>query len=88
LQCVVPTGHADSVNLPWRGIVTKDRWKYVVFEEAPWLMFNLNDDPYEQVNLAHNSRFDKDRRRLNERLQRWIDDTGDEFRLPQLIQHH
>ncbi len=30
----------------------------------PWLVFNLNDDPYEQSNLAHNTKFRAERRRL------------------------
>ena len=43
-----------EMNQPWRGIVTPDNWKYICLEHQPWLMFNLNDDPYEQVNLVHN----------------------------------
>lgn len=82
LQSVVPTGHGNSVDLPWRGVVTADGWKYVCFEHTPWLMFNLNDDPYEQVNLAHNSRHAKKRKVLHERLVRWVAETGDSFALP------
>ena len=84
LQIVVPTGHFDSVDRPWRGIVTRDGWKYVALEGQPWLMFNLNEDPYEQVNLAHNSLFAKERRKLQTRLAEWINDTGDAFELPEL----
>ncbi|HHY97580.1 MAG TPA: hypothetical protein GX509_02440 [Firmicutes bacterium] len=47
-------------------------------------MFNLNEDPYEQVNLAHNTRFRHERKRLQDRLEEWIHDTGDEFELPAL----
>lgn len=82
LQIVTPTGHADSIDRPWRGIVTTDGWKYVCLEHQPWLMFDLNDDPYEQVNLAHNTRFANERRRLQARLARWIEQTGDSFPLP------
>ena len=82
LQSVVPTMHADSVDKPWRGIVTKDGWKYVCFEGVAWLMFNLNEDPYEQVNLAHNVKFKAERGRLVERLRGWIRDTGDKFGVP------
>ncbi len=84
LQCVTPTGHGDSVDRAWRGVVTEDNWKYVCLEHQPWLLFNLNDDPYEQVNLAHNTRFKSERRRLHERLRQWVADTQDEFALPQL----
>jgi arylsulfatase A-like enzyme len=84
LQCVIPTGHGDSVDRPWRGIVTLDGWKYLVLEGQLWLMFNLNEDPYELVNLAHNTRYRAQRRRLQDRLTAWIEDTGDRFDLPEL----
>ena len=84
LQVVIPTGHGDSVDRPWRGIVTRDGWKYIALQGQPWLMFNLVEDPYEQANLAMNTRFAVERRRLNERLAGWIADTGDEFILPDL----
>jgi hypothetical protein len=47
-------------------------------------MFNLNEDPYEQANLALNTRFRAERRRLQDLLARWIADTGDEFMLPEV----
>lgn len=82
LQLVIPTRHGDSTDRPWRGIVTVDGWKYVCLEHQPWLMFDLNTDPYEQVNLAHNTRFGEKRKQLNARLTRWISETGDAFPLP------
>jgi arylsulfatase A-like enzyme len=82
LSLPVPTLHPDSTDRPWRGLVTRDGWKYVVLEGQPWLLYNLNDDPYEQVNLAHNTRFNRQRRILHERLSQWVQDTGDEFKLP------
>ena len=84
IQCVIPTGHGDSVDRPWRGIVTVDGWKYVVLEGQPWLMFDLNEDPHELANLAHNTRYRAQRERLQARLARWIHETGDSFALPTL----
>jgi len=84
LQLVVPTGHAHSTDRAWRGLVTKDGWKYVCLEHQPWLLFNLNEDPYELANLAHNTAFGPQRKRLHERLRQWVADTGDEFALPVL----
>ena len=81
LQLVVPTEHWDSVDQPWRGIVTHDGWKYVVMAGIPWLMFNLSDDPYEQVNLAHNSHYLSERQRLHQLLLDWIAKTDDTFDL-------
>ena len=84
LQSVIPTRHHDSIDRPWRGIVTRDGWKYVVLEGQPWLLFNLNVDPYEQVNLAHNTRYSEQRSRLQARLEAWIRETDDSFALPVL----
>jgi len=83
LQAVVPTMHGHSVDRPWRGVVTRDGWKYVVLEGQPWLLFNLNEDPYEQANLAHNSLYAAERQRLQDRLAGWINDTDDTFELPE-----
>lgn len=83
LQNVIPTGHGHSINKTYRGLVTDDGWKYVAFEGISWLMYDLNEDPYEQVNLAHNNRFRTERKRLIERLRQWVSDTGDEFKLPE-----
>jgi len=82
LQNVIPTGHPDSIDEAYRGLVTKDGWKYVCFENQSWLMFNLNDDPYEQVNVAFNTRYKVERQRLIARLKQWVADTGDKFTIP------
>ena len=79
---MVPTGHGDSINKPYRGVVTRDGWKYAAFDNNSWLMFNLNEDPHEQRNLAHNNRYRAERRKLIERLRQWVNDTGDKFNLP------
>jgi arylsulfatase A-like enzyme len=84
LQLVVPTGHGDSIDRPWRGVATRDGWKYVVLEGQPWMLHNLNEDPYELMNLAFNSRYRTERGRLHERLAQWVDETGDVFALPEL----
>jgi len=81
LQIPVATRHADSEEYPWRGVLTADGYKYVSLERMPWLLFDLNTDPYEQVNLAHNPRFGALRDRLSARLARWIEETGDSFEL-------
>ena len=75
------SGHADSTEFAWRGIISNDGYKFVSFAHMPWLLFNLNEDPLEQVNLAHNSLYAGKRRELTARLRRWIDETGDDFPL-------
>ena len=82
LSLPIATGHENSVDREYRGIVTKDGWKYVCLEGQPWLMFDLRDDPYEQVNLALNPRWAAERSRLQQILTEWIRSTGDTFALP------
>jgi arylsulfatase A-like enzyme len=81
LQLVIPTGHGHSHDRSYRGLVTADGWKYVSHEGHPWLLHDLNEDPYELANHAFNPAYHSERRRLHERLRQWIADTGDEFRL-------
>lgn len=83
LQCD-PTGHPDTVDRPWRGVVTADGWKYVVLSGQPWLLFNLDEDPYEQANHAFDPVYAAHRRRLQELLAGWIARTGDRFTLPEI----
>ncbi len=83
LQCVIPTGHGDSVNKTWRGLVTKDGWKYVCLPGTSWMMFNLNDDPFEMANLALNAKYRAERGKLIARLKQWSADTGDKFEIPE-----
>jgi hypothetical protein len=87
LQIVDPGyrfGFAVDRERPWRGIVTDDGWKYAVLEHQPWLMYNLNEDPFELNNVALDGRFRGKRRELHEHLASWITDTRDSFPLPDL----
>jgi arylsulfatase A-like enzyme len=85
LQQVVPApAYSDTVDSPYRGLVTKDGWKYVCFSNQSWLMFNLNEDPYEEVNVAFNPDYRKERAQLIARLKQWVADTGDKFIIPDL----
>jgi arylsulfatase A-like enzyme len=81
LSLPVPPGHPQSVDRAWRGLVTRDGWKYACFEDQPWLLFDLNEDPYELVNLAHDPAYHAVRARMHDRLRQWVADTGDTFAL-------
>jgi arylsulfatase A-like enzyme len=83
LQVVDSRGGNGNLNKPYRGLVTSDGWKYACFDNTSWLMFNLNEDPYELVNVAHDTRYRSERKRLIARLRQWIADTGDKFRVPE-----
>ena len=76
--------HRHSVNKAWRGIVTRDGWKYVCFPNHDWLMFNLIDDPYEMANLCHDTVYQKQKEKLHSLLKHWIEKTQDSFSLPDI----
>ena len=82
LQCVIPPDQLDTPNTPYRGLVTREGWKYVCFENRSWLQFNLNEDPYEEINLAQLNRYRPERNQLIARLKQWVADTGDRFAIP------
>ena len=58
--------------MPYRGIVTTDGWKLACVENFTWLLFNLNEDPYEEANQAQNNLYRAERKRLLNRLRQWI----------------
>lgn len=82
LQQIPRKFHPHSVNKAWRGVVTRDGWKYVCQPGHDWLLHDLNSDPFEQANLAHDSCFKDQRSRCLHLLQDWITQTGDDFPLP------
>jgi len=82
IQNIIPEHHPHSVELPWRGVVTTDGWKYVCLEGKPWMLFNLREDPYELRNLAFCGIAKEERMRLQLMLKDWIERTEDVFELP------
>lgn len=82
LQQVHLKSFPAGLDVLWRGVITRDGWKYVCMPGSRWLMFDLNQDPYEQANLAFNTRFKDQRARLHQRLTQWITDTADDFPMP------
>jgi arylsulfatase A-like enzyme len=63
----------------WRCVVTRDGWKYACVENGEWLMYDLNQDPYEQTNLAFHTGYRKKRDELKALLRNWAKKTGDSF---------
>lgn len=82
LSLYEPSGVSYGMDRPFRGVVTRDGWKYVVLEQQPWLLFNLREDPYELANLAFDRAFLSQRRRMAQMLARLMRETGDSFALP------
>jgi len=82
LQQIPAKGMAHSVNRSWRAVVTRDGWKYAAQPGQDWLLFNNTEDRYEMANYAYDNAFADKHRELRQRLQRWIEETGDTFDLP------
>jgi choline-sulfatase len=61
--------HRDSHKSipPWRAIRT-ERYCYSITGEGPWMLFDLEDDPYEQHNVVDDPATAGVRRELHERL--------------------
>lgn len=68
----------------WRSVVTRDGWKYACVKNGEWLLFPLNNDPYEQNSLAFHTAYRQKRTEMNALLRDWMDRTGDDFPLPEL----
>jgi arylsulfatase A-like enzyme len=79
-----PSNFIDCVNVPWRGVATRDGWKYVCTPGADWQLFNVVEDPYEQANHIFNERFRTQKERCHRLLREWIANTGDDFQLPDI----
>jgi arylsulfatase A-like enzyme len=74
----------DCLNRVWRGVRTRDGWKYVCLEGQPVMLFNLDEDPYELANLAYLDTYNDKRAELQAELEEWIVKSGDTFALPEL----
>ena len=74
----------SCLNRPWRGIRTKDGWKYVILKGQPIMLFNLNEDPYEMTNLIYLDTYNEKREEMHNRLAEWLKKTEDNFPMPEL----
>jgi arylsulfatase A-like enzyme len=84
LQQIPRKMHAHSVHRAWRGVVTRDGWKYVCTPANDWLLFNTSADPFEEANLVYDRAFQSEKERCHALLRAWIETTGDEFAMPDI----
>ena len=80
----IPRKFKGTVNRAWRGVLMRDGWKYVCTPANDWLLYNTADDPYEQANLVYYTRYQSEKERCHSRLLRWIEETGDNFDMPDI----
>ena len=67
---------SDDVREGWRGVRTA-RHLYARTESKPWLLYDLQADPYEQRNLADDPASAPLREELEAKLAAWMARTGD-----------
>ncbi len=84
LQQIPRKMNPNTVNKAWRGVLMRDGWKYVCTPGNDWLLFNTADDPYEEANYVYSTNFQEQKKRCHDRLAQWIEETGDEFELPDI----
>lgn len=72
--------HGDGTAGAWRGVRTS-RYMYARWESGPWVLYDLEQDPYEQRNLAADAAAYDIRRDMDERLAGWMQRVGDSWAL-------
>lgn len=76
----------ERVHGPWRTVVSAEGWKLNLSPVDQCELYDLNDDPYEQVNLFDDASQQERIHDLAGRIRRWQERTGDESPLPKLYQ--
>ena len=81
----VPLGNTEIARLsevPWRCIVSGDRWKLNLSPGDVCELYDLNGDPLELTNLYDDAAQVGRGRDLTNRIQAWQQRTGDDLKLP------
>ena len=72
--------HAGGVEAGWRGIRT-EQYMYARWEKGPWLLYDLEKDPYEMNNLVEDASAMALRDELDRKLLAWMQKVGDSWSL-------
>jgi arylsulfatase A-like enzyme len=70
------------VSVPWRSVVTGDRWKLNLSPGDQCELYDLNTDPHEMTNLFDRSEHRDRVREMAARIRIWQGATGDTMQLP------
>ena len=70
------------LRLPWRTVVTPDRWKLALCAGDQCELYDLNSDPYEQTSLFNDPAQQDRIRDMAARIRVWQVQTGDTAPLP------
>lgn len=80
IACYTPFGEWTRKNggKEYRGVRTR-RYTYVRDLQGAWLLYDNQEDPYQQRNLCNDSKHASLQARLDQALQRRLDETHDTF---------
>lgn len=70
--------HAGGVEHGWRGVRTS-RYMYAKTKEAPWLLYDLQTDPFELNNLVDNPAATELQAELEASIDDWMQRIGDSW---------
>jgi arylsulfatase A-like enzyme len=69
----------DGTPEGWRG-VRDGRYMYATFrDDRPWLLYDIEKDPYQLRNLAQDDSAKAVRERMRKKLANWMEETGDRW---------
>jgi arylsulfatase A-like enzyme len=69
----------DGTENAWRGVRTH-RYMYAKFESKPWVLYDLEKDPYEMHNLVADPGSESVVKEMEGRLAAWMKRTGDSWK--------
>jgi arylsulfatase A-like enzyme len=69
----------DGTDDGWRGVRTS-RFLYARYETKPWLLYDLEKDPYEMHNLVDDQGSQGLLKEMESRLTAWMNQTGDSWK--------
>lgn len=69
----------DRTPAGWRGVRT-ERYKFARFQDKPWVLYDLKEDPREENNLATDPAAAALRRGLESQIETWMRRTGDSWK--------
>jgi len=84
LQQIPRKMHAHTVNKAWRAVVMRDGWKYACTPGNDWMLFDTSEDKYEMANYVNDRAYQDQKERCHSCLAQWIEETGDNFELPDI----
>lgn len=70
--------HAGGVEFGWRGVRT-ERYMYARKKDEPWVLYDLQEDPYELNNLATDPAAAEIRAELESKIAAWMEKVGDSW---------